>query len=129
MWTKRCSRIESLTEKLRVRERSGLRNLKSESGKPETVLDAKPLVKLFAQEEGGDAVQKILFRVEAGDLEAAISVVTLTEIYYKCMKEKRADLAEERTNQLVCALYLYVNFACPACTPSAICACHYMIFS
>jgi predicted nucleic acid-binding protein len=90
---------------------------------------AKPSVKLFPQEEGWEAVQKILSRVEAGDLEAAISVVTLTEIYYKYMKEKRADLAEERTNQLMCALYLHGNSACPACTPSAICACHYIIFS
>jgi predicted nucleic acid-binding protein len=33
-------------------------------------------------------------------------VVTLTEIYYKYVKEKRADLAEERTNQLRYATYL-----------------------
>jgi len=64
------------------------------------------LIKLFAQEEGWDAVQKILSRVEAGDLEAAISVVTLTEIYYKYVKENRADLAEARTNQLRYAVYL-----------------------
>jgi predicted nucleic acid-binding protein len=80
--------------------------LKNESIKPKIVLDTKPLIKLFAQEEGWDAVQKILSRVEAGDLEAAISVVTLTEIYYKYMKEKRADLAEARMNQLRYALYL-----------------------
>jgi predicted nucleic acid-binding protein len=47
-----------------------------------------------------------LSRVEAGDLEAAISVVTLTEIYYKYMKEKRADLAEARMNQFRYAVYL-----------------------
>jgi predicted nucleic acid-binding protein len=64
------------------------------------------LIKLFAQEEGWDAVQKVLSRVEAGDIEAAISVVTLTEIYYKYMREKRADLAEARTNQLEYAVYL-----------------------
>jgi predicted nucleic acid-binding protein len=80
--------------------------LKNESIKPKIVLDTKPLIKLFAQEEGWDAVQKILSRVEAGDLEAAISVVTLTEIYYKYLKEKRADLAEARMNQLRYALYL-----------------------
>ncbi len=80
--------------------------MKNESIKPKIVLDTKPLIKLFAQEEGWDAVQKILSRVEAGDLEAAISVVTLTEIYYKYMKEKRADLAEARMNQLRYALYL-----------------------
>jgi len=80
--------------------------LKNESSKPKIVLDTKPLIKLFAQEEGWDAVQKILSRVEAGDLEAALSVVTLTEIYYKYMKEKRADLAEARTNQVRYAVYL-----------------------
>jgi hypothetical protein len=78
--------------------------LKNESKKPKIVLDTKPLIKLFAQEEGWDAVQKILSRVEAGDIEAAISVVTLTEIHYKYMKEKRADLAEIRMKQLRYAL-------------------------
>jgi len=80
--------------------------LKNESRKPKIVLDTKPLIKLFAQEEGWDAVQKILSRIEAGDIEAAISVVTLTEIYYKYMKEKRADLADIRMKQLRYALYL-----------------------
>lgn len=80
--------------------------MKNESRKPKIVLDTKPLIKLFAQEEGWDAVQKILSRVEAGDIEAAISVVTLTEIYYKYMKEKRADLADIRMKQLRYALYL-----------------------
>ena len=80
--------------------------MKNESIKPKIVLDTKPLIKLFAQEEGWDAVQKILSRVEAGDLEAAISVVTLTEIYCRYMREKRADLAEARTNQFRYALYL-----------------------
>jgi predicted nucleic acid-binding protein len=76
------------------------------SGKPKIVLDTKPLIKLFAQEEGWDAVREILSRVEAGDVEAAVSVVTLTEIYYKYMRENRADLAEERTSQFRYAVYL-----------------------
>lgn len=80
--------------------------MKSESSKPKIVLDTKPLIKLFAQEEGWDAVQAILSRVEVGDIEAAVSVVTLTEIYYRYMKEKRADLAEARLNQLRYAVYL-----------------------
>lgn len=80
--------------------------MKNESMKPKIVLDTKPLIKLFAQEEGWDAVQKILSLIEAGDIEAAISVVTLTEIYYKYMKEKRADLADIRMKQLRYALYL-----------------------
>lgn len=80
--------------------------MKNESGKPKIVLDTKPLIKLFAQEEGWEAVQKILSRVEAGDIEAAISVVTLTEIHYKYVREERADLAETRTKQLRYAVYL-----------------------
>jgi len=80
--------------------------LKSESSKPKVVLDTKPLIKLFAQEEGWDAVQKILSGVEAEEIEAAISVVTLTEIYYKYMQEKRQDLAKTRMEELRYALYL-----------------------
>lgn len=80
--------------------------MKSESAKPRVVLDTKPLIKLFAQEEGWDAVQKILAKVEAEEVEAAISVVTLTEIYYKYLQEKRPDLAKARTDNLRYAIYL-----------------------
>lgn len=80
--------------------------MKSESTKPKVILDTKPLIKLFAQEEGWGAVQKILAKVEAGEVEAAISVVTLTEIYYKYLQEKRPDLAKTRTDNLRYAIYL-----------------------
>jgi len=80
--------------------------LRKESAKPRVVLDTKPLIKLFAQEEGWDAIQKILAKIEAGEVEAAISVVTLTEIYYKFLQEKRPDLAKARTNDLKYAIYL-----------------------
>jgi predicted nucleic acid-binding protein len=80
--------------------------LKSESSKPKIVLDTKPLIKLFAQEEGWDAVQEILSRVEAEEIEATMSVVTLTEIYYKYLQEKRADLAKIRTEELRYAVYI-----------------------
>jgi len=80
--------------------------LKSESARPKIILDTKPLIKLFAQEEGWDSVQKILAKIEAEELEAAISVVTLTEIYYKYLQEKRSDLAETRTTDLRHAIYL-----------------------
>jgi len=55
---------------------------------------------LFAKEEGWEAVQRILLKVEDGEIEAAISVVTLTEIYYKYLHERRADLAERRMEEL-----------------------------
>lgn len=80
--------------------------MKSESSKPKIVLDTKPLIKLFAQEEGWDAVQEILSRVEAEEIEATMSVVTLTEIYYKYLQEKRADLAKIRTEELRYAVYI-----------------------
>ncbi len=78
----------------------------SESVKPRIILDTKPLIKLFAREEGWEAVQKISSRVEAGEIEAGISVVTLTEIYYTYLREKRADLAKTRTEELRYAVYL-----------------------
>lgn len=80
--------------------------MKDESVKPRVVLDTKPLIKLFAKEKGWEAVQKILFKVEAGEIEAAISVVTLTEIYYKYLEEKRPELAKSRTEELRYATYL-----------------------
>lgn len=80
--------------------------MKNESSKPKIVLDTKPLVKLFAQEEGWEAVQKILAKIEDGEIEAAISVVTLTEIYYKYLQEKRPELAKTRTQNLRYAIYL-----------------------
>lgn len=70
------------------------------------VLDTKPLIKLFAQEEGWEAVQKILTKIENDEIEGAISVVTLTEIYYKYLREGRPDLAKARTEALRQAIYL-----------------------
>jgi len=78
----------------------------SASSKSSVFLDTKPLIKLFAQEEGWEEVKDILSRIEAGQLEAGISVVTLTEIYYKYLQEQRPDLAKARTEQLRYALYL-----------------------
>ena len=80
--------------------------MRKESSKPKIVLDTKPLIKLFAKEEGWEAIQKILSRVEDGEIDATISVVTLTEIYYKYLREKRADLAKTRTEELRYAIYL-----------------------
>ena len=80
--------------------------MRNESSKPKVVLDTKPLIKLFAKEEGWETVQKILSEVEDEEIEASISVVTLTEIYYKYLQEKTPDLAETRTEQLRYAVYL-----------------------
>jgi predicted nucleic acid-binding protein len=80
--------------------------LRNEFSKHRIVLDTKPLIKLFAKEEGWETVQRILSSVEDGEIEAAISVVTLTEIYYKYLQEKRADLARIRIEELRYAVYV-----------------------
>ena len=80
--------------------------MRNESVRPKVVLDTKPLIRLFAREEGWEAVQTILSKVEDEEIEAAISVVTLTEIYYKYLQEKRPDLAKTRTEELRYAIYL-----------------------
>lgn len=80
--------------------------MRNASSKLKVVLDTKPLIKLFAREEGWETVQKILSKVEDGEIEATISVVTLTEIYYKYLQEKRPDLARTRTEELRYAVYL-----------------------
>ena len=80
--------------------------MRNESVKPKVVLDTKPLIKLFAREEGWETVQKILSKVEVDEIEGAISVVTMTEIYYKYLLEKRPDLARTRIEELRYAIYL-----------------------
>jgi predicted nucleic acid-binding protein len=77
-----------------------------ESSKCRILLDTEPLLKLFSEEEGWDCVQKILTAIEEGEIEAAISVVTLTEIYYKYLHEKREDVAKTRTDELKYAVYI-----------------------
>ncbi|MBS7611015.1 PIN domain-containing protein [Candidatus Bathyarchaeota archaeon] len=80
--------------------------MRSSLKKLRVLLDTKPLIKLFAQEEGWREVKSILSCIEADQLEAGISVVTLTEIYYKYLQEQRPDLAKTRIEQLRYALYL-----------------------
>ena len=45
-------------------------------------------------------------KVEDGEIDAAMSVVTLTEVYYKYLHEKRVDLAKTRVNELKYAVYV-----------------------
>jgi len=80
--------------------------LKRESAKLKVILDTKPIIKLFAQEEGWEKIQKILAQIEDEEMEGAISVVTLTEIYYKYLRERRPDLAKARIDILRYAIYL-----------------------
>jgi predicted nucleic acid-binding protein len=80
--------------------------LRNGSIKPRVILDTKPLIRLFAKEEGWENVQEISSKIEAEEIEGAISVVTLTEICYKYLQEKRSDLAKARTEELRYATYL-----------------------
>lgn len=70
------------------------------------LIDTEPLIKLFSKEKGWEAVQKILQQIESGSIEAAISVITLTEINNKYLHEKREDLAKIRIEALMYATYL-----------------------
>lgn len=80
--------------------------MRNGSIKPRVILDTKPLIRLFAKEEGWENVQEISSKIEAEEVEGAISVVTLTEICYKYLQEKRPDLAKARTEELRYATYL-----------------------
>lgn len=80
--------------------------MKREFNKCKILIDTEPLLKLFSEEEGWECVQKILAAVEEGKIEAAISVVTLTEIYYKYLQKKREDIAKTRTDELKYAVYI-----------------------
>ncbi|MBS7651244.1 MAG: PIN domain-containing protein [Candidatus Bathyarchaeia archaeon] len=80
--------------------------MRKKSAKPKIILDTKPLIKMFAKEEGWEDVQKIAFKIESDEVDAAISVVTLTEIYYKYLQENSPDLAETRIENLRNAIYL-----------------------
>lgn len=78
----------------------------NESARPRVLLDTKPLIKLFAKEDGWQAVQTIASRIEANEIDGAVSVVTLTEIYYKYLQEGKPELAKTRTQELRYAAYL-----------------------
>jgi len=80
--------------------------LKRESARVKVILDAKPIIKLFAQEEGWEKIWKVLAKIGDGEIEGAISVVTLTEIYYKYLREGGLDLAKARIDILRYAIYL-----------------------
>ena len=70
------------------------------------LLDTEPLVKLFSEEEGWETVQKIVRTIENGEVDGAISVITLTEVYSKYLHEGRIDIAKARVEELKYAVYL-----------------------
>ncbi len=85
---------------------SGQKSSTGESVRSSVLLDTKPLIKLFAKEDGWEEVRTILSSIEKEQLAGAISVLSLTEIYDKYLREHRPDLAETRVNSLRYATYL-----------------------
>jgi predicted nucleic acid-binding protein len=85
---------------------SGQTNSKKDSAKSRILLDTKPLIKLFAREDGWEEIRIILSKIEKVKIQGAISVLSLTEIYYKYLRESGPDLAEERVKSLRFADYL-----------------------
>ncbi len=63
------------------------------------VFDTEAILAFYLAEEGGDIVRDYLEKVQSGDAEGYINIVTLTEIYYILY---RADpkLAEEKERNL-----------------------------
>lgn len=80
--------------------------MKEDLSNSKIVLDTKPIIKLFAGEEGWKEVKEILSLAESGKIVTGICTITLTEVYYKYLREGRLDLAKRRTEQLKYTLYL-----------------------
>jgi predicted nucleic acid-binding protein len=81
--------------------------LRREHSENKVLLDTKPLIKLFSKEQGWEDVEKLLLSIENGEIDASISVVTLTEIYYRYIHQKRPDLAKQRVDELRYATYVH----------------------
>lgn len=69
------------------------------------ILDTKPIIKLFAEQEGWTHVRRILQMAEGGEIKAGISVVTLSEVYYKYL-QRWPEVAVARMEQLRYSPYL-----------------------
>ena len=64
------------------------------------VFDTKALAAFFNDEDGAEAVEKLLSDVDNGKLNGYISAVTLTEIHYLYSREINEEVAKERVEQL-----------------------------
>lgn len=58
------------------------------------VLDTYPLIKFFKDELGAGEIQKVLEKMERGELEGLISTVTLSEVFYILAMYKSIKFAE-----------------------------------
>ena len=58
------------------------------------VLDTYPLMIFFKGEKGAEDVQKVLDRVERGEIEGLVSTLTLSEVFYILARFRGVDFAE-----------------------------------
>lgn len=63
------------------------------------VFDSEVILAFYLAEEGGEVVRDCLERVQNGDAEGYISIITLTEIYYILFRVD-SKLAEEKVQSL-----------------------------
>ena len=59
-----------------------------------------PLIGYFKGEAGYERVRGLIRRIEEGNIDGFISVITLIEVYYKYFREAGEKIAMRRTDQL-----------------------------
>lgn len=58
------------------------------------VLDTYPLMIFFKDEKGAEDVQRVLGKVERGEIEGLVSTLTLSEVFYILARFRGVDFAE-----------------------------------
>ena len=58
------------------------------------VLDTYPLMIFFKDEKGAEDVQRVLDKVERGEVEGLVSTLTLSEVFYILARFRGVDFAE-----------------------------------
>jgi len=64
------------------------------------LLDTKALIAFFNDEEGAKNVEKILKEIDENKAGGFVSAITLTEVYYLYSRERSADFAKMRIEQI-----------------------------
>jgi len=64
------------------------------------VIDTEIFLRYYNDEEGADKVERILRKIDSGEFKAAISTITLSELYYIVGRENR-KFSEEIFTELI----------------------------
>jgi len=64
------------------------------------LLDTKALIAFFNDEEGAENVEKILKEIDENKAGGFVSAITLTEVYYLYSRERSADFAKMKIEQI-----------------------------